>query len=143
MMAALEARFWQIEHTADVAIAAAAPDLASLFDRCAAGMFSLIAEGEAVAAREEFRIEAAGEDEAELLVDFLRELLWLHAKHEFLYADVRFEELGVRRAVAVVWGERVDAARHAVVREIKAVTYHGLEVVRGEEGWTARVVFDV
>ena len=137
------ARFWQIEHTADVAIAAAAPDLASLFDRCAAGMFSLIAEGDPVAAREEVRVEAAGEDEAELLVDFLRELLWLHAEQEFLYAAVRFEELGARRAVAVVRGERADPARHAVVREIKAVTYHGLEVVRADEGWTARVVFDV
>jgi SHS2 domain-containing protein len=107
-------------------------------------MFSLIPAGEVVAVREEFRFEAAGEDEAELLVDFLRELLWLHAEHEFLYADVRFEELGSRRAVAVVRGERVDPARHEVVREIKAVTYHGLEVVRGAGGgWTARVVFDV
>ena len=143
MMGACEGSFWQIEHTADVAIAAAAPDLASLFDRCAAGMFSLIAEGDPVAAREEVRVEAAGEDEAELLVDFLRELLWLHAESGFLYAEARFEELGPRRLVALVRGERADPARHAVVREIKAVTYHGLEVARGDEGWTARVVFDV
>lgn len=145
-MAALEPRFWQIEHTADVAIAAAAPDLASLFDRCAAGMFSLIAEGGPVAAREEVRVEAAGADAAELLVDFLRELLWLHAERGFLYAGVCFEELeelGPRRLVARVKGERVDPGRHVVVREIKAVTYHGLEVVRGADGWTVRVVFDV
>jgi SHS2 domain-containing protein len=139
----MKAAFWQIEHTADVAIAAAAPDLASLFDRCAAGMFSLIAEGGPVEAREEVRVEAEGEDEAELLVDFLRELLWLQAERDFLYADVRFDELGPRRLVARVRGEPADPARHALLREIKAVTYHGLHVARGSDGWTARIVFDV
>ncbi len=139
----MEARFWQIEHTADVAIAASGPDLTSLFDRCAAGMFSLIVEGEPIAPREEFRVEAEGEDQEELLVDFLRELLWLHARHDFLYAEADFEELGPQRLVARVRGERVDPEHHQLVREIKAVTYHGLEMVCGEGICTARIIFDV
>jgi SHS2 domain-containing protein len=139
----MEARFWQIEHTADVAIQAEAPALETLFDRCAAGMFSLIAEGEPPAPREEHAIEARGEDEAELLVDFLRELLWLHHHHGFLYAGSSFEELAPGGLRARVRGEAIDPARHAVVREIKAVTYHGLAVDRVTGGFSAQVVFDV
>jgi SHS2 domain-containing protein len=106
-------------------------------------MFSLIAEGESISAVEEFRVEAEGEDRAELLVDFLRELLWLHARHEFLYAEADFELLGSQRLRARVRGERVDPERHHLVREIKAVTYHGLEVVCEDSGCMARIVFDV
>ncbi len=139
----MKPRFRQIEHTADVAIEAEAPDLPALFHWCAAGMFSLIVEGGPAAAREEFIVEAEGRDEAELLVDFLRELLWLHTERGFLYAAVSFDELEPTRLVARASGEPADPTRHALVREIKAVTYHGLAVTRHGGGWTARVVFDV
>jgi SHS2 domain-containing protein len=139
----MESRFWHIEHTADVAIRAEAPVLAALFDRCAAGMFSLIAEGEPAASIEEHSISADGDDVAELLVDFLRELLWLHHSRDFLYAGVRFERLDSTRLEARVSGQRADKSRHQLVREIKAVTYHGLEVDERDDGWSAQVVFDV
>jgi SHS2 domain-containing protein len=139
----IKAEFRQIEHTADVAIEAQAPDLPGLFDRCAAGMFSLIAEGERVLAREEHTFAAEGHDLAEVLVGFLRELLWLHTERTFLYAAASFERLEPSSLVAAVQGETADPARHAIVREIKAITYHGLVVEPRGEGWYARVIFDV
>lgn len=138
----MKADFRQIEHTADVAIEAQAPDLPGLFDRCAAGMFSLIAEGDRAEAKEEYRIEAEGADLPELLVDFLREVAWLHEDRGFLYATATFERLEVPRLMATVGGERA-AGRHQVVREIKAITYHGLMVEERDWGWYARVIFDV
>jgi SHS2 domain-containing protein len=32
---------------------------------------------------------------------------------------------------------------HEVVTEIKAVTYHRIEVVREKDGWQATVIFDL
>jgi SHS2 domain-containing protein len=139
----MKASFRQIEHTADVAIEARSPDLPGLFDRCAAGMSSLIAEGEPIEPREEHRIEAKGMDLPELLVDFLREIAWLHSDLGFLYAEAAFERLEVPGLVARVRGEPADPARHHLVREIKAVTYHGLTVEERNGVWTARVIFDV
>lgn len=140
----MKADFRQIEHTADVAIEAQAPDLPGLFDRCAAGMFSLIAEGDRAEAKEEHRIEAEGADLPELLVDFLREVAWLHEDRGFLYAAVTFERLEVPKLVATVRGETAaDSGRHQVVREIKAITYHGLMVEERDGGWYARIIFDV
>ncbi len=139
----MEADFRQIEHTADVAIEARAPDLAALFDRCAAGMTSLIAEGGVIEAREKHPIAVEGADLPELLAGFLRELVWLQADREFLYASASFERLEVPELAATVRGERADPHRHRLVREIKAVTYHGLVVERRDGGWVARVIFDV
>ena len=135
--------FRTIDHTADLAIVAGAPDLAALFDRCAAGMTSLLAEGEPPRAVIAHPITAAGGDLPELLVDFLRQVLWLHVSTGFLYADARFERLEPVALAAVVRGERLDPVRHTLVREIKAVTYHALEVTTEPGDCRARVVFDV
>ena len=135
--------FRTIDHTADVAIEAGAPDLQALFDRCAAGMTSLLAEGEAPLPAIEHPITAAGGDLPELLVDFLRQVLWLHVSTGFLYAAARFEHLADTTLTGIVRGEVLDPARHTLVREIKAVTYHALEVSAEPGRCRARIVFDV
>jgi SHS2 domain-containing protein len=43
----------------------------------------------------------------------------------------------------VVRGERLDPARHQIFTEIKAVTFHGMRLERGEKGWEAQIIFDV
>ena len=49
-----------------------------------------------------------------------------------------------KRLRAVLRGEAFDPARHRIIREIKAVTYHQSSVLQTPEGgWVARVVFDV
>ena len=45
------------------------------------------------------------------------------------------------RALAKVRGELYDGDRHELLHDIKAATYHTLEV-RPDEGW-ARVLFDI
>jgi SHS2 domain-containing protein len=40
-------------------------------------------------------------------------------------------------------GESRDPARHGIKVLVKAVTYHGLEIVRTERGYEATVVFDI
>ena len=39
--------------------------------------------------------------------------------------------------------EPYDPDRHAVLQEIKAVTYHQIRVAPVPEGWEARVIFDI
>ena len=39
--------------------------------------------------------------------------------------------------------DRYQPEHHEILHEIKAVTYHQIEVSRTAEGWQAKVVFDV
>ena len=43
---------------------------------------------------------------------------------------------------ASVWGEPADQKKHKVRVDVKAVTYHLLEVKKSGENWTAKVILD-
>jgi SHS2 domain-containing protein len=44
---------------------------------------------------------------------------------------------------ATVRGEPIDRERHQLAHEIKAVTYHQLEVKETDAGWQARFIVDI
>lgn len=135
-----------IDHVGDIGIEVSAGSLEELFTRAAAGMIALTRErpergppaaGAAPMTRE---VEGAAGDVAELLVTWLRELLYLQEADGFSYASAEFPALDEHRFRARVRGRR--APRRAL-REIKGVTYHGLDVARRGDAWQARVIFDV
>lgn len=149
----------ELEHTADVGLEVQAPSLESLFDRAARGMLALVrGTGEdepwereqsvpagppdaADAGRMEERpIELRAPDEAALLVAWLREVLYLLEAEGLAYTSARFEELEPGSLRAVV---RTAPSIGPAVRELKGITYHGLDVRPAEPGWVARVIFDI
>ncbi|MFW6088315.1 MAG: archease [Gemmatimonadota bacterium] len=151
----------EIAHTADLGMEVEAPSLDELFRRAAAGMMALVRDtgdgahdppGEAVPrpattalaalAPRSLRIENEGDepDVAVLLVRWLRELLYLQEVAGFVYSDATFprlDEAGLRANV------RPDPDPPRQIRELKGVTYHGLEVEHDGDRWRARVIFDI
>jgi SHS2 domain-containing protein len=131
-----------IDHVADLGVQIRAATLPALFDRAAAGLTALLREDAIPASGPvvEKEVVADADDVAQLLVLWLRELLYLRQVHGFEYRDARFVELSDQRVHA-----RVHGARNASPpeREIKGVTYHALDVGHGDDGWHARVIFDV
>ena len=133
-------RFEELDHTADVAIRAYGRTPSELFANAAAGMFSLIADLDTVQAKGEVRVEVTGSDLPNTLFRFLSELLFVHETQHILLKefDVAVEGFHVR---ATVRGEAMDRARHELLLNVKAVTYHNmsLDLEKGE----ATVVFDI
>ncbi|MBX6366012.1 MAG: archease, partial [Gemmatimonadetes bacterium] len=134
-----------IDHVGDVGIEVSAGSLPELFTRAAAGMVALTRAAPARGAGQgaaplEREVEASAGDVAALLVAWLRELLYLQAAEGFSFASAEFRELGEHRLRARVRGRRAPGR---ALRELKGVTYHGLDVARQGETWRARVIFDV
>jgi SHS2 domain-containing protein len=145
-----------LDHTADVGFEAGAATLESLFHRAAHGLMALLrgedrrndhgTEPEEDRRRAPYltgewhRIALEADDVESLLVAWLRELLWLYEARRFVYGAIRFETLTERSLVGRIGGM---AETRVPAREIKGVTYHGLEVARDEGGWHARVILDV
>lgn len=144
----------EIEHTADLGMEVEAASLEQLFQRAAAGMMALVRatddrpldepadESPTAPALRSIRIELDGDepDVAALLVRWLRELLYLQEVAGFVYGDAAFRRLdgsGLRASV------RPDPDPSRQIRELKGVTYHGLEVERDGDRWRARVIFDI
>jgi SHS2 domain-containing protein len=135
-----------VEHTADVGIEVRAATLEALFADAAAGFCDVITEAARVGADEEraFEVEEASLDL--LLVTWLEELLFRFDTTGVLYphGEASVEGTGESWSLrARMRGERFDAARHPLKVQVKAITYHGLEVACDDQGWQARVIFDI
>jgi SHS2 domain-containing protein len=131
------------EHTADLGIRVRAASLNELFADAAGGLFSvMVANLETVRTVEEASFELPGQDVEELLHDWLTELLYtFHARRLVLPdSQVQAGPIGLRPPAR---GEPIDPRRHQIDAEVKAVTWHGLKVMRQEGGWMAEVIVDI
>jgi SHS2 domain-containing protein len=130
--------FCEIEHTADWELEVWGPDVEALFNQAALGMFSLLGVRLAAGRRNRRSMVLEAPDSETLLVDFLNELLFL--------ADT--EGFAPDRMDLTIRGGHLDAVIEGAPiagrsKEIKAATFAGLEIRRGECGFETKVVFDV
>ena len=132
--------FVVVEHTADWALRVYGSDFPALLRNAARGMNSLLVEdvsavGTDVAAR--LALEAF--DRESMLVEWLSELAYLAETEGLIFDDFDLERATPTVLQGVIRGGRAPALQ----KHIKAVTYHGLEVVERAHGLEATVVFDV
>jgi SHS2 domain-containing protein len=134
--------FRLLEHTADMGIEAMGADLSELFEAAARGLREIVFGDQAGgAATEELTLDLEAEEPEELLVNWLSELLFLMLDRGFFPTDFRLPEIDRKHLRARVLGE-TDAG-HEPVREVKAVTFHGLSIDRQNDQWRARVYVDL
>jgi len=132
-----------IDHTADCGIQVVGADLNQLFENAAYALFDLITDTSVLEFRNERRIQVSGFDCADLMVNWLRALLDLWVCEEKLVKEVQIQELAEYQLTARIRMDDFDMLRHCLNREIKAVTYHHLQVSPNPDGWQATLVFDV
>ncbi len=142
-MAAAEARYELLDHTADVGLDARGATLADVFAQAAEGMYALMVEPAGVREVEQRTIEVAAEDRERLLVAWLLELLFLTESEGLVFRRFEVEVEGETRLRGRAWGEPLDPDRHELGVAVKAVTYHLLEVAQVDGGYRARVIFDI
>ena len=142
-MSTTDPRYRILDHTADVGLEARGADLAELFSNAARGMFAVMAAADTVRADKELLVRAEAEDLENLLVNWLSEVLYLSATKGMLLCRFDIAEIDQLHVVAKVFGEPIDRNRHELYTEIKAVTYHELKVVKADQIWVGRVLFDV
>lgn len=133
--------FTEFEHTGDVGIELAAPSRLELFRRAVIAMARLMVGGEEIRAIESRTVTASADNDVDLMHDLLAAALNVFLVDGFVWADASIDERNGKLSARLL-GEPYDPARHEFRGEIKAVTYHQLEVARAGEGWRARVIFD-
>ncbi len=130
-------------HTADLGIEVSGATVEELYAGAAMALFDLLTDAETIRVTQVREVAVEGDDPADLLVNYLREILALWNTAGFLAGECTIREVTPRRLTAHLGGEPCDPARHRIKQEIKAVTYHQCSVRRTARGWVARVVFDV
>jgi SHS2 domain-containing protein len=131
------------EHTADIGIHAYGNTLAELFLHAAQGMESLMVTPEQVQAVTSREITVEGHDNVSLLIAWLNELIFLFDTEYLLFRAFVIDAISETRLSARASGEKYDAQRHDISSAIKAVTWHEASVTQSDEGYKARIIFEI
>ncbi len=131
-----------IDHTADVGIKAYGKTLDEAFEHAAKGLFDIITDSSVIAPVQEVKVSLPAAPSLEqLLVDWLSELVFLNGAKDLVFGTFKVKITGTSLA-AVVSGEEFDLKKHRMGTEVKAVTYHMLEVHSQPPYWV-QVLLDI
>lgn len=133
-----QAGYREIEHTADWQLEVWAPNVPLLFEQAALGMYALSGTQLESHSRLGEELYLGAPDREGLLVEFLTELLFL-AESQGLAFDNFQIQIESQKLFAKISGAPIKSQS----KEIKAVTYHNLEIKEGPRGLEVSIVFDV
>ncbi|MDY0060277.1 MAG: archease [Myxococcota bacterium] len=134
-----------LEHTADLGFQVRGASPAAVYCRAVAACAWLLFGDEARGRGRTLTLTLVGASRAERLRSLLEELLFRLEVEGFVVASADILEERERDGSLTVrlHGESFDPRRHRVVREIKAVTYHGLAFEPEPGGYVATLLLDL
>ena len=135
-----------IGHTADIGLIAYGKNKEEVFINAAKGMFEIIVGG-TKNLKENFydKIKLEADDLEGLLFAWLNELLYIGETRLVILSKFQIKQLSDFQIKAEVGGMKINPPSVKIKKEIKAVTYHRLEIKKDEESglWRAQVIFDI
>ena len=132
-----------IDHTADIGISVTGDSPAELFSEAGRAMFDQITDRARLSGAHRKQIEVTGIDRPDLLINFLRELLSFWTIDACLVKNVWIRYNNDERLTADISFDEYRPETHEILKDIKAVTYHGISVDETDSGWKATIIFDV
>ena len=100
------------DHTADLGVEVTGATLEKLYAGAAFALFDLLTDLSSVRAGRSREFDVLGENPADLLVNFLREILYAWNGEGFLMKSCFIRQITPTRLRAVLRGEGFDPARH-------------------------------
>jgi SHS2 domain-containing protein len=138
------AGFKELEHTADWELLVWAPDLPTLFVQAAQGMYALAGLSVGPGPRCWRSLDIQAHDLEALLVNFLTEVLYFEVDEGLVFDRFKLEIVKPNHAERYDLSVNLSGALAASPgKDIKAVTYHKLNIEQGSRGFEVRIVFDV
>jgi SHS2 domain-containing protein len=128
----------ELEHTADWELEVWGPDMAALFGEAARGMYELMGVEISEESRCHQQLELLADDREQLLVSFLGELLFLAETEDLAFDGFLLQVDGTSLLARLEGGSVLSRSK-----EIKAVTYHRLEILKTGRGLETSIIFDV
>jgi len=135
--------FRLLDHPADLGIEAYGSNLVDAFEQAAVALVSVILELSTVSERESRTVELTASDYQHLLVKWLTEVLYLYDGKGFVGRRFEITHITPTQLKAVIFGEPFDGNKHTTKQDVKAITYHQLEIIEGDTTATVKVFLDI
>lgn len=131
-------------HQSELAVRVTGDSQADLFANSAWALFDvMMAEVDKVDTKERLPLEVEGVDRDDLMVNWMRELLYLYQGSGYLLREFHIQEVKDTFVKAEVAGEKLDPDRHEIKQEIAAVAFHKSRMEKTGNQWTAHLIFEV
>ena len=129
--------------TADLGIEAWGPRLEDAFASAVQGLAFLLSDLPEHDQPLTRKIRVKADSLPSLLVQLLNEIIYLEETQNFLPGKITHLKITNNSLDTTLTGAIFDPERHVLNAQIKAATYHGLEIEEKENSFKIKVIFDV
>ncbi len=117
--------------------------MADLFKNAAYAMLKLMVTGTPGKPLQRMKLSITAQDAGALMVDWLSEILYLFEGGKMVVQYIAIDAFSPSSLDATLEATPFTTEQHEIIHEIKAVTYHQIEVGEKNGRWEARVYFDL
>ncbi|UCF63026.1 MAG: archease [bacterium] len=140
-------RYKQIDHTADIAVSVSGSNVEDLFQTASRAWRQIVMGNSEIAGVESQDFTLRSESLEELLVECLSELNYLLIVKHWIFQD--YSNLHITRLssdyklTARISGEPLRKNKHRIELEIKAVTFHQMNIRKAMRHLETIIIFDI
>jgi SHS2 domain-containing protein len=134
------------EHTSgDIKLTVSGNSLRELFSDAAIGITAIMTEVDTLSSDRKINVALDSDSLEHFLMDWMGEIIYLKDAERFLPVRVEFEDFNdtTFSMKAVLYGDTLDASRHPVKADIKAVTYYEFSLKKIGRQWIGEAVLDL
>lgn len=142
------------DHTADIRVIGYGNTPKRAIEALVLGMLNIIYDIEKVEKNETKEISVRGRDILEIINKIATKVLDIFYIDKFAIGDIRVKNLRkikkrpkneqMWEAIIVLYGEEYDINKHGFKKEVKAATYHDLDIKKIKKSyWISQLVVDV
>lgn len=140
----IQKKFEFFDVTADAGIHSYGKTMEEAFENAALAMFEVMTDTSRIKPSTRKKVEIESEDPSALLYDWLSELIFLHDSENLVFSqfEIQISQRGDNYQLnGSVQGEAFDPDKHESREEVKAVTFHLMDI-KEENGFKLQVILD-
>ena len=139
-------RFEFEDHVADIVVVAYGDSLVEAFENAALALFEVMTDTSTIEPRREDVFEVEGFDELSLLYSWIESFIIAFDVDLKLYSTFKIEKIEKTqdgfKLKGKAWGETFNPTKHPSRSEVKAITYHEMEILI-QNGIQLRFILDL
>lgn len=139
----MDKKYRVTKHHSELAVRITGSSQADLFANSAYTLFDVMTDPTAIEIKERIPLEVEGSDRDDLMVNWMRELLYLYQGSGYLLKEFKISQVKDTIVKAEVCGEKIDPDRHEIKQEIAAVAFHKSRMEKTGNQWIAQLIFEL
>jgi SHS2 domain-containing protein len=132
-----------VEHGADIGVEVFSNSINGLYQIAVEAFTSIITNTKKINPIQSRIITIEGNDKEQYLVNLLSELIFIYDVDQFLCKKAIVKNITSSCLRVDLYGETFDDRKHDILADIKAVTYHGLSIIKKDDLFKTTIIFDL